>query len=45
MGDMRNANTISVGKLEGRRPVGRKRHRMEDNIKTDLRETGLEDVD
>ena len=27
-----------AGKLEGKRPVGRLRHRWEDNIKMDLRE-------
>jgi hypothetical protein len=30
---------------EGKRPLGRPRHRWEDNIKMDLRETGLEGVD
>jgi hypothetical protein len=29
---------ILVGKLEGKRPVGRPRYRWEDNIKMDLRE-------
>jgi hypothetical protein len=29
-----------VGKPEGRRPLGRHRHRCVDNIKTDLREIG-----
>jgi hypothetical protein len=28
------------GMLEGRKPVGRPRHRWEDNIKLDLREIG-----
>jgi hypothetical protein len=28
-----------VGKPEGKRPLGRPRHRWEDNIKMDLRET------
>jgi hypothetical protein len=29
-----------VGKPEGRRPLGRPRHRWEDNIKMDLQEVG-----
>jgi hypothetical protein len=29
-----------VGKLEGRRPLGRLRRRWEDNIKMDLQEVG-----
>jgi hypothetical protein len=31
---------ILVGKAEGRRPLGRPRHRWEDNIKMDLRDIG-----
>jgi len=27
---------VLVGKLEGKRPLGRPRHRWEDNIKMDL---------
>jgi hypothetical protein len=34
-----------VGRPEGRRPLGRPRHRWEDNIKMDLREIGFGDVD
>jgi hypothetical protein len=34
-----------VGKPEGKIPLGRPRPSWEDNIKTDLRETGLEGVD
>jgi hypothetical protein len=30
------------GKLEGKRPFGRSRHRWEDNIRIDLREIVLE---
>jgi hypothetical protein len=30
-----------VGKPEGKRPLGRPRHRWKDNIKMDLREIGL----
>jgi len=35
---------VSVGKYEGRRPCGRRRHRSEDNIKIDL-EIGWDSVD
>jgi hypothetical protein len=31
---------VLVEKLEGRRPLGRFRHRLENNIKMDLREIG-----
>jgi hypothetical protein len=34
-----------VGKLEGKRPLGRPRRRWEDNIKMDLRETGWRGMD
>jgi hypothetical protein len=34
-----------VGRLEGRRPLGRPRRGWEDNIKMDLREIGFGDVD
>jgi hypothetical protein len=30
-----------VGKLEGKRPLGRPRHRWEDVVRMDLREIGL----
>jgi hypothetical protein len=45
VGEKRNAYRILVGKLEGRRPLGRHRRRWADNIKIDLRETGLDGVD
>jgi hypothetical protein len=38
-------DNILVGKPEGRRPLGRPRHRWEDNIKMDLREIGFGNVD
>ena len=38
MGDSRNVYRVLVGKPEGKRPLGRPRHRWEDNIKTDLKE-------
>ena len=31
---------VLVGKPEGKRPLGRPRHRREDNIKMDLQEAG-----
>jgi hypothetical protein len=33
-----------VGKPEGKRPLGRPRHRWVDNIKIDLREIELDDM-
>jgi hypothetical protein len=40
MREKRNAYRILVGKLEGKRPLGRPRRRWKDNIRMDLRETG-----
>jgi hypothetical protein len=31
---------VLVGKPEGRRPLGRPRHKLEDNIKMDIKEIG-----
>jgi hypothetical protein len=45
MGKTRNAYRISVGKPEGKGPLGRPRRRWVDNIKMDLRETGWDGVD
>jgi hypothetical protein len=45
MGEVRGAYNILVGKPEGRRPLGRPRRTWEDNIKMDLREIGIGDVD
>jgi hypothetical protein len=42
---MRNAYNILIGEPEGKRPLGRPRHRWEDNIKMDLKEMGWEGVD
>jgi hypothetical protein len=44
-GNKRNAYRISVGKPEGRRPLGRPRRRWMDNIKMDLREIGWDGMD
>jgi hypothetical protein len=40
-GEKRRAYTMLVGRPEGRRPLGRRRRRWEDNIKTDLQDVGL----
>jgi hypothetical protein len=45
MGEVRGAYNILVGKPEGRRPLGRPRHRWKDKITMDLREIGFGDVD
>jgi hypothetical protein len=45
MGEVRGAYNILVGKPEGRRPLGRPRHRWEDNIKMELGEIRFGDVD
>ncbi|PNF30813.1 hypothetical protein B7P43_G06157 [Cryptotermes secundus] len=37
MEEMRNAYRILVGKPEGKKPLGRPRHRLVDNIKLDLK--------
>jgi hypothetical protein len=42
---MRNENKIWVREYEGKKPPGRPRHRWDDNIKLDCRETLLEGVD
>jgi hypothetical protein len=36
MGEDRGVDRVLVGKPEGKRPLGRPRHRWEDNIKMDL---------
>ena len=40
MEQSRNVYRVLVGKPEGKRPLGRPRHRWEDNIKMDLRVVG-----
>jgi hypothetical protein len=40
-----NAYGLLVGKPEGKRPIGRPRRRWVDNIRMDLGEVGLGDVD
>jgi hypothetical protein len=45
MGEGRGAYRVLVGRPEGRRPLGRPRHRWEDNIKMDLQEVGWRGMD
>jgi hypothetical protein len=40
-GEGRSVYRVLVGKLKGKRPLGRPRHRWEDNIKMDLKEIGI----
>jgi hypothetical protein len=42
MGEGRGVYRILVGKPISKRPLGRPRHRWEDNIKLDLREVGID---
>jgi hypothetical protein len=44
MGEGRGVHRILVGRPEGKRPLGRPRRRWEDNIKMDLRKTGINGV-
>jgi hypothetical protein len=39
-GEERGVYRFLVGKPEGKRPLGRPRHRWEDNIRMDLKEVG-----
>jgi hypothetical protein len=40
IGKERDVCRVLVGKLEEKRPLGRPRHRWEDNIKMDIQEVG-----
>jgi len=40
MGEERGVYRVLVGKLKGRRPLGRPRRRWADNIRMDLQEVG-----
>jgi hypothetical protein len=42
MGEGRGGYRVLVGRPEGKRPLERPRRRWEDNIKMDLRETGID---
>ena len=45
MGERRGVYRVSVGKPEGKSPLGRPRHRWDDIIKMDLQEVGCEGMD
>jgi len=45
MGERRGVYRVLVGKLQGSRPLGRPRHRWENNITMDLQEVGCEGMD
>jgi hypothetical protein len=45
LGEKRNVYRILVGKLEGRRPLGRYRYRWEDNITVNFRGVGWGGMD
>jgi hypothetical protein len=45
MGEKRNVYRLLVGKPEGKRSLGRPRYRWVDNIKIDLVEIGLGELD
>jgi hypothetical protein len=44
MGEKRNVYGLLVGRPEGKRPLGRPRHKWIDNIKMDILEIGLDEV-
>jgi hypothetical protein len=44
MGEGRGVYRVLVGRPEGKRPLGRPRHRWEDNSKVDLREIGIDEA-
>jgi hypothetical protein len=45
VGEERNVYRVLMGKPEGKRPLGRPRHRWDDGIRMDLREIGWGSVD
>ena len=45
IGEGRGVYRVLVGKPEGKRPLGRPRHRWEDNLKMDLQEVGCGSMD
>ena len=44
-GESRVVYSVLVGKPKGKRPLGRPRRRLEDNIKMNLQEVGCEGMD
>jgi hypothetical protein len=45
MGERRGVYRVLVGKPEGKTPLGRPRHRWEDDIKMNLQEVGCRGMD
>jgi hypothetical protein len=45
MGERRGIYRVLVGKPEGKSPLGRPRHRWEDNMKMELQEVGYGGMD
>jgi len=45
MGEEKGVYRVLVGKPEGKRPLGRPRHRRVDNIRMDLQEVGCGNMD
>jgi hypothetical protein len=45
LGEERGVDRVLVGKLEGKRPLGRPRRRWEDNIRMDHQEVGCGGMD
>jgi hypothetical protein len=45
IGEMRNGSNILVGKLEGKKQLGRLRHRLENDTEIGLKEIGHENVE
>jgi hypothetical protein len=45
MREGRGVYRVLVGRPKGKRPLGRPRHRWEDNIKMDFREIGIDGSD
>ena len=45
IGERRGIFQVLVGKPEGKRPLGKLRHRWEDNIKMELQEVGCGGMD
>jgi len=45
LGEGTGVYRVLVGKLEGKRPLGRPRRRWEDNIKMDIQEVGCGGMD
>jgi hypothetical protein len=43
--ERRSTHRVLVEKLEGKKPLGRPRHRWEDNIKMDLQKAGWRSMD